>query len=412
MVLDILEGGFEEKLERLKGDIAIGHVRYSTAGGSSKTNIENIQPLLFYDNNYGKVFIAHNGNLSNFTELRRELLTKGSNFKTTTDTELIGHLFTKTGGSLEEKLIGAVKELEGAYSLIITVQDKLIAVRDPWGFRPLCLGKFENSYILASESCVFNNINHIYKKKATYERELEPGEILMIDKQGIKNIHLPEQKHNLCIFELIYFARPDSKIFGRYVYEVREELGRLHARKQKFNADFATEMPDSGKFAVIGFTQESGVPYYPGILRGHYRKRTFQLPKQCMRDIGSKLKYIPLEHKIADKKIIIVDDSLVRGTTAIEMCNELKGAGVTLKENGAKEVSILFTFWPIRHPCKYGMDYPTNEELPAHSRSIEEIRQLIGADYVDFLTIDEVVEATGLPKCEFCTACATGEYPC
>ena len=412
LVFDVIKKGYA-KITQLAGDTAIGHVRYSTAG-SKKDNINNVQPLYFNDLNIGDFYIAHNGNLTNFKEIKTKLQSCGANFWTETDTEIIGHLFTRAVGSLEEKLIGSLKELNGAYSLIMLTKDSLIGIRDPRGFRPLCLGRFGESYILASETSVFNTfnlytLNHSCKEKIAYGRDLDPGEIVLIKNDCIKSTHLPDKKHAFCIFELVYFARPDSIVFGRPVWPVRENLGRTIARKFKLDADFVTSVPDSGTPGTIGYCLESRMPFKPVIFRDHYySKRTFIDPTQAMRDLGAELKYFPIPSEIAGKRIVVVDDSHVRGTTSKRIANYLKYFG-------AKWVALLFTFPPHAYSCFYGIDTPTNEELPGHSKTTDELSgelKQYGADYVGFLTIDEVVEATGLPKSEFCLACSTGEYPC
>jgi len=385
-----------EKLRILSGNTTIGHVRYSTTGSSV---IKNAQPFLI---NYLKDFIsiAHNGNLTNAFKIRYELEKKGSIFQTSTDSELIVHLLTKSKRkTFEDKLIDALSHIKGAYSILILTKDKMIAVRDPHGFRPLCLGKLDSSYVFASETCAFDIIG------AKNIREVEPGEIVIINKKGIKSIKpFSKVKRSFCIFELIYFARPDSNIFSSNVYMTRRILGRHLAEEKPSNADIVLAIPDSGNYAALGYAEVSGIPLELGIIRNHYIGRTFIQPSQHMRDIGVKLKLNPVVDVIKGKKIVIVEDSIVRGTTSRIRVKTLRNAG-------AKEIHMRVSCPPIKFPCFYGIDFPTKEELVASNYSVDEIAKLIGVDSLGYLSLEGLLKSMAISGENFCTACFTGKYP-
>ncbi|MEJ5172362.1 MAG: amidophosphoribosyltransferase [Hydrogenothermaceae bacterium] len=399
----------EEDLKELKGDLAIGHVRYSTAGGS---NPKNIQP--FFAHFYGGSFaIAHNGNLVNAERLKRELEEEGAIFRSTSDTEVFIHLIAKSRQPAPSHInlhrndedflphvFEVMKKVKGAYSLLILREKQLIAVRDPHGFRPLVLGKNRSgSYFVASETCALDIID------AEYLRDINPGEVLVIDDAGIRSYYPFEytETPKKCIFEFIYFSRPDSKIFREWVYEVRKEFGRRLAREYPIDADCVVPVLDSGLLAAMGYSEESGIPFEIGLIRNHYVGRSFIQPIQEIRDLSVKLKLNPVREVIEGKRIIVIDDSLVRGTTSKKIVNMLRRAG-------AKEIHMLISSPPVVSPCYYGIDTPTKEELLAANLSIEEIRKFIGADSLNYLSLEGMIEAADRTK-GYCTACFTGEYP-
>jgi amidophosphoribosyltransferase len=386
----------ESILNQLPGHIAVGHVRYSTTGSSVA---KNAQP--FVVSHAGKTLaIAHNGNLINTKELRLELEKKGSVFQTTMDSEIIVHLLAKNiNKGIEEAMIETVSRIEGAYSCVLMTDDKLIAFRDPNGFRPLCLGLLDEGYIVASETCALDLID------AQYVRDIDPGEILIIDENGLKSTKpFPKSRKSFCIFEYIYFARPDSNIFGQNVYSVRKQLGKKLAQEYHVDADFAMPFPDSGNYAAIGFCQESGIPLEMGVIRNHYVGRTFIEPVQSMRDFGVKVKLNPVKEILNQKRVIIVEDSIIRGTTS-------KIRIKTLREAGAWEIHMVVCCPPHRHPCYYGIDFSTKGELIASHQSVEEIKNYIGLDSLCYLSLPGMIEATGLGKESFCLACFDGNYP-
>jgi amidophosphoribosyltransferase len=365
----------ESILSKLHGHIATGHVRYSTTGSSVA---KNAQP--FVVSHAGKTLaIAHNGNLTNAREIRNGLEKKGSIFQTTMDSEIIVHLLTQNiQRGIEEAVVKAASRIEGAYSCVLMTEDKLIAFRDPNGFRPLCLGMLDEGYIVASETCALDLI------EAQYIRDIDPGEILIIDKDKLKSIKpFPERRKTFCIFEYIYFARPDSNIFGQNVY---------------------APFPDSGNYAALGFCQESGIPLEMGVIRNHYVGRTFIEPTQSMRDFGVKVKLNPVREILNQKRIVIVEDSIIRGTTS-------KMRIKTLREAGAWEIHMVISCPPHRHPCCYGIDFSTKGELIASEHSVEEIKNFIGLDGLFYLSLSGMLEATGLQEDNFCLACFTGNYP-
>lgn len=390
-----------DELTRLKGKSAIGHTRYSTAGGDLT---ENLQPILLRTA-MGWLSVAHNGNLVNAKELTVRLEKMGSIFQSTADTEVIVHLIARTGEpDLVRGLTTALAQLEGAYSLLVMNQEYLIAVRDPQGFRPLVMGRLKGKPVFASETTAFDLIG------ATYEREVAPGEMIIVslnkdeDLRSYFPFHQREAKK--CVFEQIYFARPDSVVFGAGVYETRKALGKRLAKEQPAGgADIVIPVPDSGVYAAIGYSEESKIPFEMGIIRSHYIGRTFIEPSQSIRDFGVKLKLNPLSGFLQDKKIVVVDDSLVRGTTSKKLIQHLRDAG-------AKEVHLRISAPPTAHPCYYGIDTPTQKELLASKNSVEEIRKFIGADSLGYLSLDGLLEVCATRAGEgFCHACFSGSYP-
>ncbi len=386
----------EAVLNGLHGHIAIGHVRYSTTGSSI---VKNAQP--FVVSHAGKTLaIAHNGNLTNAKKLRGDLEKKGSIFQTTMDSEILMHLLARNiQGGMEEAMVKAVPEIQGAYSCVLMTEHKLIAFRDPNGFRPLCLGMLNGGYIVASETCALDLID------AQYLRDIEPGEILIIGKGGLNSIKpFSQRKHTFCIFELIYFARPDSNIFGQNVYAVRKRLGEMLAKEYPLEADFAMPFPDSGNYAAIGFCQASGLPMEMGVIRNHYVGRTFIEPAQSMRDFGVKVKLNPVRDILNQKRVVIVEDSIIRGTTSNMRIKTLRAAG-------AKEIHMVVSCPPHRYPCYYGIDFSTRGELIASQHTVEEVKNFIGLDSLCYLSLEGMLEATGLEENGFCLACFDGNYP-
>ncbi len=386
----------EEILSKLKGHIALGHVRYSTTGSSL---LLNAQPFCVHYS--GKSFaIAHNGNLVNAVRLRKELEKRGSIFQTTMDSEIILHLIVKElRNGIENAILKTMKRIKGAYSLVIMTEDSLIAIRDPNGFRPLCLGKINSSYVIASETCALDLV------EAKYIRDIMPGEILIINEKGLRSIKSGiNAKISQCIFELIYFARPDSMVFGENVYMFRKRQGMLLAKEYPIDADLVMPFPDSGNYAAIGYAQASGIPFEMGMIRNHYVGRTFIQPSQSMRDFGVKVKLNPVKELIAGKRVIIIEDSIIRGTTA-------KLRVKTLREIGAKEVHMLVSCPPHCYPCVYGIDFSTKGELIAATKSVKEIEEFLGLDSLGYLSKESLVKATTIPEEKLCLACFTGQYP-
>jgi amidophosphoribosyltransferase len=387
----------EAILQGLTGHLAVGHVRYSTTGAS---NILNAQPFTV---NYqgGTIAVAHNGNLVNTRELRDELEHKGSIFQTTMDTEVVVHLLARASHEgLEKAIADTFSKAKGAYSMLLMTQDQLVAVRDPGGFRPLCLGKLNNgSYILASETCAFDLV------EAQYIRDVEPGEVLIIDKNGLKSIFpWPKQKHSFCIFEQVYFARPDSNIFGINVYESRKKMGKFLARECKIEADLVMPFPDSGNYAAIGYSQESGIPLEMGMIRNHYVGRTFIQPTQSMRDFSVRVKLNPVRSFLKGKDVIVIEDSIIRGTTGRSRIR-------SLREMGVNKVHMLISCPPTRNPCYYGIDFPSNAELIASMKTEGEIREYLNLDTLYYLSQEGMIKATGANADTFCKACYDGNYP-
>ncbi len=389
----------EEILKKLKGPVAIGHVRYSTTGSSVT---KNVQPLLI-NHKKGFIAVAHNGNLTNSVELSNELEDSGSILQTTMDSELIVHYLVKDHkNNYREKIVPMFSKLEGAYSFVLMINDAIYAMRDPLGFRPLCLGKIDGAYVVASETCAFDMIG------AAYIRDIEPGEVVIIDKNGLTSLKAPDTtllpRHAFCIFEYIYFSRPDSNIFTKSVYMARKNLGKALAKEHPVDADFVMPIPDSGNYAALGYAEGSGLPLEMAYVRNHYIGRTFIQPSQLIRDFKVRVKLNPIKDVLKGKKIIIVEDSIVRGTTSRSRVRALREAGVS-------EIHMRVSCPPLISPCFYGIDFPTKKELIAANRSIEEIRQFIGVDSLKYLSLDGMLSSMLLAKEEFCTACFTGSYP-
>lgn len=386
-----------EVLHGLVGNMAVGHTRYSTTGSS---HLRNAQPLTV-DCARGQIAIAHNGNLTNASQLREELESKGSIFQTTVDSEIILHLMAQPNiNGHSNNLIETIRRIEGAFSLAIMTENELIGVRDPHGFRPLCIGKVDDAYVLASETCALDLIH------AKFVRDVEPGEIVIINKEGIKSIQAyPEQERRaFCIFEYVYFARPDSNIANRNVYKVRVEMGRQLARENAVDADIVVPVPDSGNYAALGYSLESGIPYEIAFIRNHYVGRSFLQPSQLIRDFNVRVKLNLIPELVKGKRVVIVDDSIVRGTTCKTRVN-------TLKEAGATEVHVRVSCPPHMHPCVYGIDFPDRNKLMAANYSLDDIRKYLNADSLAYLSQDGMVKATGLGKESFCMACYDGDYP-
>lgn len=391
----------EDVIERLKGPMAIGHVRYSTSGG---TVMRNVQPL-FADLVFGGFAIAHNGNLTNARTCRRDLVEKGCIFQSTSDTETILHrVATSEYRKVLDRLTDALQGVSGAYSIVALTRRKLIGVRDPMGVRPLVLGKIGDGWVLASETCALDIIG------ADYVRDVEPGEIVVISEDGIKSLKpFPPASSRFCIFEHIYFARPDSVIEGHNVYAVRKNIGRELARESHVDADMIVPVPDSGVPAAIGYAEESGIPFDLGIIRSHYMGRTFIQPTDNIRHLGVKLKHNANSAWIKGKRLVLVDDSIVRGTTSVKIVEMMRNAG-------AKEVHMRISSPPTTHPCFYGIDTPNKEKLLAHRMTVEEMAKHIGVDSLAFISNDGLYRAVGQPgrdpeNLTYCDACFTGEYP-
>ena len=394
LVSQIFDG---EKLHALVGEMAVGHTRYSTSGSSS---ISNAQPLTV-NCSKGQIAIAHNGNLTNAAELRDALESKGLPFQTTSDSEIILMLLAQpTVGGKENNLVQTVRRIEGAYSLVIMTEHELIGVRDPHGFRPLSIGRVDDCWVLASETCAFDLIH------AQFVRDVEPGEIVIIDKSGLRSIQaFPEhERRAFCMFEYVYFARPDSTIAGRNVYQVRVEMGRQLAREQPIAADIVVPVPDSGNCAALGYSEESKIPFEMAFVRNHYVGRSFLQPTQLIRDFDVRVKLNLIAELVKGKRVIIVDDSIVRGTTCKARVNNLK-------EAGAKEVHVLVSCPPHRNPCVYGIDFPDRSKLMAANYSLDEIRMYLNADSLAYLSQEGMIKATGRPANAFCMACYDGNYP-
>ncbi|MGE4319770.1 MAG: amidophosphoribosyltransferase [Deferribacterales bacterium] len=392
LVADIFSS---EKLDKLQGDIAIGHNRYSTTGDSLLANTQPITVTI----NFGEISLAHNGNIVNADEIKRGLVEKGAIFGSTSDTEVVVHLIAKSGkDNLIDAITDSLRKLKGAFSLLIMTKDKMIGVRDPMGMRPLALGKLKNNgYILASETVALDLI------EASFVREIEPGEMVIIDDDGMKSI-FPFEKADPkpCIFEHIYFARPDSFLFGRNVYEIRKKFGHWLAKETPVDADVVIPVPDSGVVATLGYAEASGVPFEMGLMRNHYVGRTFIEPSQSIRHFGVKIKLNPVREVIDGKRVIVVDDSIVRGTTSRKIVK-------MLREAGAKEVHMRISSPPTAFPCFYGIDTPTRKELIASTHSVEETRKYITADSLGYLSIEGLLDCVGSKN--YCHACFSGEYP-
>ena len=385
----------ETSLGQLSGHIAIGHNRYSTTGSSRSINI---QPLVLGMGN-DTIAIANNGNIVNAEHLYHELCDQGYNFRSSTDTEVIGDLIL-SAPSLDwiERIRYAMRRLQGAYSMVMVNKDALFVVRDPWGVRPLCLGSLNGGFVVASESCALDHIG------AKLIREIEPGEIVRISQNGVESFPEPVRKRALCIFEFIYFARPDSIMNGQLIYPTRQAMGEQLAIEHPVDVDSVMGVPDSATAAGIGYAHKANRPYCEGLLKNRYVGRTFIAPDQRIRDLGVQLKFNPLPQLLKGQRMVVVDDSIVRGTTTPKVVNLLRRAG-------AKEIHMRICAPPIKHPCFFGVDMATRKELIASHKSIEEIRQFIGADSLGYLNLEGLLKSVNLPADSFCTACFTGNYP-
>jgi len=385
----------EASLSRLSGNIAIGHNRYSTRGAS---RVSNAQPIVV-GQGADTVAIAHNGNIINAEHLYEELSEQGYVFRTSTDTEVIANLIlSSTEQDWPGKIRYAMRRLRGAYCLTLMTKDHLFGVRDPFGVRPLCLGTIDGGWVITSESCALDHIG------AEFVREVEPGEIIAISKNGITSCREEVGRKALCIFEYIYFARPDSVINGRLLYPARQAMGEGLAREYPVDADLVIGVPDSATAAAIGYSRYSGIPLCEGLLKNRYVGRTFIEPDQRIRDLGVKLKFNPLPQMLDGKRVVVIDDSIVRGTTTPQVVKLLRRAG-------AKEIHMRICAPPIRYPCFFGVDMATRRELIAAQKTVREIRDFIGADSLGYLSIDGLVRAVALPRDTFCLACFTGDYP-
>ena len=385
-----------EVIDSLPGHIAIGHTRYSTAGD---TDLKNAQPLKVSCHK-GQVALAHNGNLVNAAAIRRELESRGDIFQTTSDTEVILHFFARSRQvGVPEAVAEALDRVVGAYSLVMLFRDSVMGIRDPRGFRPLSLGRLDGAYVLASESCAFDLIN------AKFIRDVEPGEMVILDARGVTSLRFaPPASPAQCIFEHVYFSRPDSLVFGRSVQESREQLGRYLAREHPAEADVVVPVPDSGVPAATGFAEESGIPMKIALIRNHYVGRTFIEPSQAIRDFGVKLKLNPVRSLLEGKRVVLVDDSIVRGTTSRKLVR-------IVREAGAREVHMRISCPPTVSPCFYGIDTPTRKELIAATHTVEEIREYLGADTLGYLSLEGLRKAVGDKEGRYCLACYTCSYP-
>jgi amidophosphoribosyltransferase len=397
LVADVFKD--DEIFQKLAGNASIGHVRYSTAGGD---NIRNVQPIAV-DYARGSIAVAHNGNLVNAREVRNALEEKGSIFSTTADTEVIIHLLARSqSDALPDRVAEALRQVRGAYSLVFLTETRMVAVRDPHGFRPLVLGEVDGSYVVASETCALDLI------EAKFLREIEPGEMVVFDKDGMTSYRpFEERTPSPCIFEFVYFARPDSTVFGQQVYEVRKRFGRQLAREHQVEADIVIPIPDSGVPASIGYAEEAGIPFEMGLIRNHYVGRTFIEPQQSIRHFGVKIKLNAIREVLEGKRVVVIDDSVVRGTTSRKIIKMIRNAG-------AKEIHMRVSSPPTAYPCFYGIDTPTRKELIASSHTMEEIRKYITADTLGYLSLEGMLEIAGAPKTAegyFCEACFSGNYP-
>jgi amidophosphoribosyltransferase len=394
----------EKKLSRMRGTLAIGHTRYSTTGDSA---LLNAQPIMVQSNK-GMIALAHNGNLTNAGEIRARMEAHGSIFQTSSDTEVIVHLIAQSREhTLPEAIADALRQVEGAFSLVMISPDRIFAARDPRGFRPLAMGRIpalpgqrQDTIVFASETCAFDLVG------ATYEREVKPGELIIVGPEGIASkLYTPALAQSSCIFEHVYFSRPDSRVFGRPVQESREQLGRQLAIEAPADADLIVPVPDSGVTAAIGYSAESGIPLRFGLIRNHYVGRTFIEPQQSVRDFGVKLKLNPVRSLLEGKRVVLIDDSIVRGTTSKKIVRMIRNAG-------AKEVHMRISCPPTISPCFYGVDTPRKKELIAANNTVEEIRKYIGADSLSYLSLEGLKKAChDGEKTTYCTACYTGNYP-
>ncbi len=386
-----------ENLSYLQGQFAIGHVRYSTTGSSS---IANIQPL-YSQTSKGRVAIAHNGNITNAFSVYHSLSKEGALFQSTVDSEVLLHLFSKSKNENPSQIMEEIlQKIEGAYSLVILGENFLVGARDPYGFRPLVLGQLGDATILCSESCALDLIG------ASYIREVKPGEIILVTEESVHSHHLPlSVQPAFCIFEQVYFARPDSIVFGETVHEIRKKMGHVLAREHPVDADLVMAIPDSGNSAALGFSEESRIPFEFGMTRNHYVGRTFIQPEQKIRDFGVKVKLNPIKSVLKDKRVVVVDDSLVRGTTSRQRV-------ATIREAGAKEVHLRICSPPIRFPCHYGIDTPDQSKLIAANKTVSEIMRYMGADSLGYLSQEGMLSVVqAYPPSHYCTACFDGNYP-
>jgi amidophosphoribosyltransferase len=388
--------GDQAVFKYLKGHSAIGHNRYSTTGSNK---IINVQPLLSADRN-GPLAVAHNGNLINTRQLYDDLIANGAIFQTTLDSEVIIHLTAMSKkNTFEDRFIETLKRVQGAYCLVMITRDGIVAARDPYGFRPLCLGKVNDAWVVTSETCALDIIN------AEYVRDVEPGEVLIINKDGVRSIKpFAPQKRAFCIFEYIYFSRPDSYIFGHCVDSVRRDIGRTLAREHPVEADLVISVPDSSNTAAIGYAHEAGIPFEIGLIRNHYIGRTFIHPSQVTREHSVRIKFNPVKGVLNGKRVVVVDDSIVRGTTFKKLTKLLRGAG-------AKELHLRVSSPPIVSPCFYGMDFPTREELMASHLSVEDIRDFIGVDTLGYLSLESLLKSVPNDSQSYCHACFSEQYP-
>ena len=388
----------EHQLAKLPGTRAIGHVRYSTTGSST---LENAQPIVA-DCSRGQIAVGHNGNLVNAHVLRAELEADGAIFKTTVDSEVILHLMAKPSNHLgDSALVQTLGQVKGAFSLVLMSEREVIGVRDSLGFRPLCIGQVEGAWLLSSESCAFDII-----PGAKFVRDVEPGEIVVIDENGLRSLKpfVPKDRLGFCMFEYVYFARPDSNIEGVNVSAVRTNMGRELARLHPVEADLVIPVPDSGNYSALGFSEESGIPYDHAFVRNHYVGRTFLNPSQLAREFGVKVKLNIIKERVAGKRVVVVDDSIVRGTTA-------RARVMNLRDAGAKEVHIRISCPPHKFPCHYGIDFPDPQSLIANQLSQKAIREYLHADSLGYLDEAGMVRATGKKETDFCMACFNGKYP-
>jgi len=386
----------DSRLKKLPGHIAIGHNRYSTTGGS---RIKNAQPCLI-EYAGGTMAMGHNGNLVNASEIRKELGAEGAIFQSTNDSEVIVHLMAQSRRNLfVDRAVAALSQVKGAYSIVLMSENELIAARDPQGFRPLCLGKLDGAYIVASESCVMDLL------EAEFIREIEPGELILINQFGMKSFHpFPKTATKQCVFEHIYFSRPDSYLFGQSVYSVRKLMGRALAREKPVEADVVVPVPDSGVISAMGYSEESEIPFQMGLIRNHYVGRTFIEPQSQIRNFGVKIKLNAVKPVIEGKRVIIIDDSIVRGTTSKKIVR-------MVREVGAKEVHVRISSPPTTHSCFYGIDTPTKGELIASNLDIGQTCEYLGADSLHYITLEKMLEIFGEQKDDFCAACFDGRYP-
>jgi len=392
-VADTIDGA---TLAHLPGPTSIGHVRYSTAGES---HLSNAQPILI-DCAHGQIAICHNGNLVNAGELREQLVRQGSIFQSSTDTEVVLHLYARSrAATIEDAIVDSVSQVQGAFSLVMMTKDRLIAVRDPHGFRPLALGRLDNAFVVCSETCAMDLIG------ATYVRDVEPGELLVIDASGPRSYKpFPPGPLAHCVFEHVYFARPDSYVFGRSVNEVRTNLGRMLAIEQPVDADVVVPLPDSGVCAAMGYAEQSGIPLRMGLIRNHYVGRTFIQPQSSIRHFGVKVKLNPVRSILEGRRVVLVDDSIVRGTTSRKIVRMVRAAG-------AREVHVRISCPPTISPCFYGVDTPRRSELIAATHTLEQICEFLEADTLGYLSLEGLLNSVGTGRQHYCSSCYTGVYP-